>query len=506
MKEFHLPDPGEGLVEADIVRWVVSEGDEVKVNDILLEIETSKSIVELPSPWAGRIARLMVEEGATVEVGAPIVLIDDGVGTGAQAAPTAPEPASVPPAVTDAPSAVTEAPPATATQAQPAETPSAAQAGGPAAPAPESEAFLVGYGVKSSSLARRPRKAPAGLGKPIGPVTDQVHGSYAADQPVSRPIDQATTTGPLSAAPSGGPLPRPGKTPKPASAAKRALAKPPVRRLARDLGLDLDVVEGSGEGGTITADDVLNAAMAARGVPEAAAGVTSRVPLKGVRREMARTMAESYKVPTATVMMQTDVTASMELVERLRTRREFGGLRVSPLLIFAKAACLAIARNPDINSTLDMAATEIVRNEDVNLGIAAATPRGLLVPNIKQANQMNLVQLAEALHNMVQVAKSGRVSAEDMQGGTFTITNVGVFGVDGGTPILNLGESAIMCLGTIARRPWVVGKGADEQMVIRSVCTLSLTFDHRLVDGELASKFLSDVAAILADPGLAMMF
>ncbi len=493
MKEFHLPDPGEGLVEADIVRWVVAEGDEVKVNDILVEIETSKSIVELPSPWAGRIARLMVDEGATVEVGAPIVLIDDGV-----AAPAAPQ---APTDVTDAPPAQ----PAEAPAAQPAEAAAATQASA-AEPAPESEAFLVGYGTKSSSLARRPRKTAGGVGKPIGPVTDQVHDSYAADQPVSRPIDQSTTTGPLSAEASGEPLPRPGKTPKPPSAAKRALAKPPVRRLARDLGLDLDAVIGTGPGGTITSDDVLTAAVLSRGAPEAPTGATSRVPLKGVRREMARTMAESYKVPTATVIMQTDVTASMDLVERLRARREFAGLRVSPLLIFAKAACLAIARNPDINSTLDMAATEIVRNEDVNLGIAAATPRGLLVPNIKHANTMNLLQLAEALHNMVQVAKSGRVSAEDMQGGTFTITNVGVFGVDGGTPILNLGESAIMCLGTIARRPWVIGKGADEQMVIRSVCTLSLTFDHRLVDGELASKFLSDVAAILADPGLAMMF
>ena len=501
MKEFHLPDPGEGLVEADIVRWVVAEGDQVKVNDILVEIETSKSIVELPSPWAGRIARLMVEEGATVEVGAPIVLIDDGVAAVAPAEPPAPTD------VTDAPPAQPEAPAAQPVEtAEPAEAAATTQAGATAEPSPESEAFLVGYGVKSSSLARRPRKTPGGVGKPIGPVTDQVHDSYAADQPVSRPIDQSTTTGPLSAEASGDPLPRPGRTPKPASAAKRALAKPPVRRLARDLGLDLDAVQGTGPEGTITADDVLTAAVLSRGMPEAAAGITSRVPLKGVRREMARTMAESYKVPTATVIMQTDVTASMDLVERLRARREFGGLRVSPLLIFAKAACLAIARNPDINSTLDMAATEIVRNEDVNLGIAAATPRGLLVPNIKQANKMNLVQLAEALHNMVQVAKSGKVSAEDMHGGTFTITNVGVFGVDGGTPILNLGESAIMCLGTIARRPWVIGKGADEQMVIRSVCTLSLTFDHRLVDGELASKFLSDVAAILADPGLAMMF
>ncbi|MFT3859926.1 dihydrolipoamide acetyltransferase family protein [Micropruina sp.] len=497
MKEFRLPDPGEGLVEADIVRWVVSEGDEVKVNDILVEIETAKSIVELPSPWDGRIARLMVDEGATVEVGAPIVLIDDGVA--AAPAPAAAAPGSGEPVV----SAAAPAEPLADGRPENVDQPAAVAA----EPAPVSEAFLVGYGAKSASLARRPRKTPGGIGKPIGPVAEQVHDSYAAAQPVSRPIDQTTTTGPITAEPSGDPLPRPGQAPKGAAASKRALAKPPVRRLARDLGLDLDLVDGTGPDGTITAEDVLAAAVSARGGSTLSGSrVAERVPLKGVRREMARTMAESFKVPTATVIMQADVTASMELVERLRARREFAGLRVSPLLIFAKAACLAIARNPDLNSTLDMAASEIVRNEDVNLGIAAATPRGLLVPNIKGANRMNLLQLAEALHNMVQVAKTGKVPTEDLTKGTFTITNVGVFGVDGGTPILNLGESAIMCLGTIARRPWVIGKGSEEQIVIRSVCTLSLTFDHRLVDGELASKFLSDVAAILADPGLAMMF
>ena len=524
MKEFHLPDPGEGLVEADIVRWVVSEGDEVKVNDILVEIETAKSIVELPSPWAGRIARLIVEEGATVEVGAPIVLIDDG--SGVTAAPAAPTPVAeaVPVQVETVEAAPVQAEPVEAAPVQaetveaeligsPPPAPSgaakagAAPAGSARAAGSESEAFLVGYGAKSSSLARRPRKTSHALGKPIGPVTDQVHDSYGADQPVSRPIDQATVTGPINAASSGGPLPRPGQAPKVASASKRALAKPPVRRLARDLGLDLDAVDATGPEGTITSDDVLAAAVAARGgATRQSSRVSERVPLKGVRREMARTMAESFKVTTPPGMIQAGVTASMELVESLKARREFAGLRVSPLLIFAKAACLAIARNPDLNSTLDMAASEIVRNENVNLGIAAATPRGLMVPNIKGANQMNLLQLAEALHNMVQVAKTGRVPVEDLTKGTFTITNVGVFGVDGGTPILNLGESAIMCLGTIARRPWVAGKGSEEQIVIRSVCTLSLTFDHRLVDGELASKFLSDVAAILANPGLAMMF
>ncbi len=497
MKEFRLPDPGEGLVEADIVRWVVSEGDEVKVNDILVEIETAKSIVELPSPWAGRIARLIADEGATVEVGAPIVLIDDGVD--APAEPTTLVVQTQP--VVETQPVFEPEPVVELVETQPVVAEASTGS------ASESEAFLVGYGVKSAPLARRPRKNAAGIGKPIGPVTDQVQDSYAADQPVSRPIDQSTTTGPISAEASGEPLPRPGQAPRSASASKRALAKPPVRRLARDLGLDLDAVDATGAHGTITADDVIAAAVAARGgETRLSRRASERVPLKGVRREMARTMAESFKVPTATVMMQTDVTASMQLVERLKNRREFAGLRVSPLLIFAKAACLAIARNPDLNSTLDMGASEIVRNENVNLGIAAATPRGLMVPNIKGANRLNLLQLAEALHNMVQVAKTGKVPTEDLTKGTFTITNVGVFGVDGGTPILNLGESAIMCLGTIARRPWVVGKGADEQIVIRSVCTLSLTFDHRLVDGELASRFLSDVAAILADPGLAMMF
>jgi len=495
MKEFRLPDPGEGLVEADIVRWVVSEGDEVKVNDVLVEIETAKSIVELPSPWAGRIARLIVGEGATVEVGTPIILIDDGVGG---EPPASVEPPSVEPAETPSVEPV-ETP-----SVEPVETPVSTSSPSPSTSSTtESEAFLVGYGVKSGSLARRPRKTAAGIGKPIGPVTDQVADSYGADQPVSRPIDQATTTGPITAEASGGPLPRPGQAPKSASASKRALAKPPVRRLARDLGLGLDAVDGTGPQGTITAEDVLAAAVAARGgETRATARVSERVPLKGVRREMARTMAESFKVPTATVIMQTDVTASMQLVESLKARREFAGLRVSPLLIFAKAACLAIARNPDLNSTLDMAASEIVRNEDVNLGIAAATPRGLMVPNIKDADAMSLRQLADAMAALVATAREGRTQPAEMAGGTITITNVGVFGVDNGTPILNAGEAAILCFGAVRQMPWVV-KG---KVKVRWVTQLGVSFDHRLVDGDLGSRFLADVAAVLHDPGQALVW
>jgi pyruvate dehydrogenase E2 component (dihydrolipoamide acetyltransferase) len=200
------------------------------------------------------------------------------------------------------------------------------------------------------------------------------------------------------------------------------------------------------------------------------------------------------------------VTGPVELIEQLTARREFAGLRVSPLLVFAKAACLAIARHPLINAAIDTEKGEIIAYDDVNLGIAAATPRGLIVPNVKRANHMNLIQLAEALNAMVAVAREGRITPADCANGTFTITNVGVFGVDGGTPILNPGESAIMCLGTIRRKPWVVGEGKNERIETRSVCSISLSFDHRVVDGELASRFLSDVATILAEPGLSLLF
>ncbi len=486
MKEFRLPDPGEGLVEAEIVRWVVAEGDEVKVNDIIVEIETSKSIVELPSPFAGRVARLLVQEGQTVEVGTPIIFIDDGSPTPAA------EPSSAPAAES---SAADQAPVGPAAEADSGTT----------------EAFLVGYGVKSSALARRPRKHHAV--HTVGPVADHVHESYAASQPVSRKIDEPTVTPRVTAEPVGDPLPPPGRPARPDPQSARAKAKPPVRRLARDLGLDLEALEGTGPDGTITAEDVVAAASASQGhveasspSPTAHSGEDVRVPLRGVRREMARSMTASLQIPQATCWVEAEMTETMRLVETLKKRPEFDGLRVSPLLIFAKAACLAIGKSPDINSSLDMEAEEIIQHPDVNLGIAAATPRGLLVPNIKQANRKNLVELAEALNNMVKTARAGKIQPADMAHGTFTITNVGVFGIDGGTPILNPGESAIMCLGTIARRPWVVGSGAQEHLEPRSVCTLTLTFDHRLVDGEIASRFLSDVATILANPGLALMY
>jgi 2-oxoisovalerate dehydrogenase E2 component (dihydrolipoyl transacylase) len=201
-----------------------------------------------------------------------------------------------------------------------------------------------------------------------------------------------------------------------------------------------------------------------------------------------------------------DVTRTMEFVERLRKRREFRDVKVSPLLVLARAAMLAMRRTPEINSWWDGAAQEIVFKSYVNLGIAAATPRGLVVPNIKDAEQLPLLELAGALNALAATAREGRTQPAEMSGGTFTITNVGVFGVDAGTPIINPGESAILCFGAVRKQPWVVSENGDDAIVVRQVTQLALSFDHRHVDGEKGSRFLSDVAAIMEDPAAGLIF
>ncbi len=494
MREFKLPDPGEGLLEAEIVSWKVKPGDTVAVNDILLEIETAKSLVELPSPFAGVVAEVLVAEGETVEVGTPIIRIQDSGEGPVEPASGAPmvEPVETSGVVSPSSTSDSDAPLTGNVQDDLGEIPVAA--------ADSSGSMLVGYGAKAGSISRRPRRATGTVSVP-GPTTEQVHESYDTAKPVSRHTDDVTPSAPVSASPSGERLPQPGRPAPEVESGRPPLAKPPVRRIARDLGIDLTQVPGTGPGGTITAEDVVSAAQGGRPFTG-----DRRVRLKGIRREMFRSMTSSLKVPQATAFTEVDVTGTMELIAILKQRREFSGLRVSPLLVFAKAACLAIARNPEINSSFDEATDEIVLHGDVNLGIAAATPRGLVVPNIKRANRMNLLELTQALNDMVSVAKQGRVQPGDLALGTFTITNVGVFGVDGGTPIMNPGEAAIMCLGTVRRKPWVMGTGDDERIEPRSICTVSLTFDHRLVDGEAGSKFLADVATIMTDPGLSLLF
>ncbi|HYO17952.1 MAG TPA: dihydrolipoamide acetyltransferase family protein, partial [Dermatophilaceae bacterium] len=319
----------------------------------------------------------------------------------------------------------------------------------------------------------------------------------------------------------GAPLPAPGEPARQEHPSRvpatRALAKPPLRKYAKDRGVNLTQVVGTGPNGVIRRPDVdafldarSEASEAVVSGPHQAAGrapVGRREPIKGVRKATAAAMvASAFTAPHASEWITFDVTATMELVQRLKARREFAGAKATPLLLLAKAVCLAIRRTPELNSSWDEAAQEIVHHAGINLGIATATPRGLLVPNIKAADQLDLLELAVALKETIALAREGRCQPADLSGGTVSITNVGVFGIDGGTPILNPGEAGIVALGAISRRPWVVGTDADERIEPRWVSTLALSFDHRLADGEQASIFLADVARILADPGEALLF
>ncbi|MGY4719222.1 dihydrolipoamide acetyltransferase family protein [Naumannella cuiyingiana] len=493
MKEFKLPDPGEGLVEAEIISWHVAEGDEVKINDILVEVETSKSIVELPSPFAGTVAKLLVDEGQMVDVGTPIIAIDDG--TGDDGSGDADRPGE----------------PSAAAPSEPA--PSADEAA-------ERTPNLVGYGAIAGSTRRRARRAATPVAEESAAEThEQLSAAFDTSVPVSRRADERDPIKGVPAEPSGEPLPPPKEPPSLAGATgngQRPKAKPPVRKLAKDRGVDLAQVPATGPGGVITRDDVLAfaggadqgaAAQPAAIAPQPAGLEARRVPIKGVRKATATAMVSSaFTAPHVTEWVEVDVTASVEFLERLRQRREFREVKVSPTLLAAKAVCLAAARTPEVNSSWDEAAQEIIFHGDVNLGIAAATPRGLIVPNIKGAQRLGLLGLAEALGELIGTARAGRTQPAQMSGGTITITNIGVFGIDGGTPILNPGEAAILAMGAIARRPWVVGSGADERIEPRSVMTLALSFDHRLVDGEQGSTFLADVAALLSDPATALLY
>ena len=471
LREFKLPDPGEGLTEAELVTWHVAVGDTVKVNDIVVEVETAKSLVELPVPFAGTVASLHAAEGDTVEVGSTIIVIDDGVGGSADAVAPAPAAAATPPP------APAEAP------AEPSGTEEAIGEGLIGGTTSTGRtAVLVGYGVKQTEAKRRPRAG-------------------------ARAVAAAT------AAPS---VRQPETHHEPASPERaRALAKPPVRKLAKDLGVDLGSVTPSGDGGIVTRADV--EAAAAGGTPTGVPGTPSsgssgeretRVPIKGVRKMTAQAMvASAFTAPHVTEWVTVDVSATMDLVERLKKDKEFRDVKVTPLLVLARAMCLAVRRNPGINASWDESAQEIVLKHYVNLGIAAATPRGLVVPNVKDAHAMSMRELAEAIGALTATAREGRTQPADMAGGTLTITNVGVFGVDAGTPILNPGEAAILAFGTVARRPWVVtAADGTERIEPRWVTTLALSFDHRLVDGELGSRYLADVAAILADPSRALVW
>lgn len=460
---FKLPDVGEGLTEAEIVSWKVKPGDTIKVNDVIVEIETAKSLVELPSPYAGVVENLLVEEGATVPVGTPIISVGTGTApaeTGGGGEDLVPEPA------------------------EHGETPAEESA-------EERQAVLVGYGPRSTSAKRRARKGGAEA------AVSAVIASEPRPAEVVQPVPAEATQAAPAAVPEN----------------VRVLAKPPVRKLAKDLGVDLRAVTPSGRGGTITRDDVQAAASSA--VPAAPARPTQtgdgweglpreeRIPIRSVRKVTAENVARSaFTAPHVTEFITVDVTRTMRLIERLRESREFRDVKLSPLAVLARAMCIAARRTPDVNARWDEQAGEIVMQRYVNLGIAAATPRGLVVPNIKDADRLSLRELAVAINELAATAREGKTPPGDMMGGTMSITNVGVFGVDTGTPILPPGESAIMAFGAIKQQPWV-HKGSVRP---RWVTTLGLSFDHRLVDGEQGSKFLADVAALLEDPAHALVW
>jgi pyruvate dehydrogenase E2 component (dihydrolipoamide acetyltransferase) len=451
-----MPDTAEGLTEAEILTWHVKPGDAVKVNQVIVEIETAKAAVELPCPWDGVVTELLAEVGQTVEVGVPIITIDvDPSGSAPAPAPVA-APTSAP---AESNGKIGEEMP-----------------GGRIA-------TLVGYGPRAGAAKRRARKdSPA-------PVAAAPALAAPAAVPAPAPVAPAPT--PVAEPARGGYVP---------------LAKPPVRKLAKDLGIDLYALSGSGPGGVITREDVEQAV--APTAPPAPSVVDSgtrerRVPIKGVRKATAQAMVESaFTAPHVTEFLTVDVTPMMELRARLKETREFRGVKITPLAFAAKAVILAARRTPDVNATWDEAAQEIVYKDYVHLGIAAATPRGLVVPKVRDADRMSLRELAEALDALATTARDGKTTPADMMGGTITITNVGVFGVDTGTPIINPGESAILALGAIRDMPWVV----DGQVVPRKVCQLALSFDHRVVDGQQGSQFLADVGALLADPGVAMTY
>ncbi|MGW0539546.1 dihydrolipoamide acetyltransferase family protein [Streptomyces griseoincarnatus] len=471
VREFKMPDVGEGLTEAEILKWYVQPGDAVTDGQVVCEVETAKAAVELPIPYDGVVRALHFPEGTTVDVGTSIIAVEVAGG----AAPAQEETAVAP-----GPAAEPE---------QPAEQPAARQP------------VLVGYGVATSSTRRRPRKQAQ---------------DPAAQQAASAVQSELNGHGAAPAAPAV-----PAAPAAPAAPAQRPLAKPPVRKLAKDLGVDLATVTPTGPDGVVTREDVHAAVAAAQApqqtapeAPPAAPAASApaaqpaapasydsaretRIPVKGVRKATAAAMVGSaFTAPHVTEFVTVDVTRTMKLVEELKQDKEFAGLRVNPLLLIAKALLVAIRRNPDINASWDEAAQEIVVKHYVNLGIAAATPRGLIVPNIKDAHARTLPELAASLGELVSTAREGKTSPSAMQGGTVTITNVGVFGVDTGTPLLNPGESAILAVGAIKPQPWV-HKGKVKP---RQVTTLALSFDHRLVDGELGSKVLADVAAVLEQP------
>jgi len=464
-EQFRLPDLGEGLPEAELVQWTVAVGDRVALNQTIAEVETAKAVVELPSPHAGVVRELHAAAGDTIEVGSVIITFDVD-------APAGPDAGAEPDA-----DAVSGADPDAAPSADP-------DAG--------AQPNLVGYGAapRASGAPRRRARVARRAAVADTAVLE------AAPHDVLRESPGVPRESP------GVPRESLGLDDR---AARRPRSTPPVRMLARSLGIDLLRVPGTGPNGLVTRTDVeAFAAGADTSHTVARADETGdvRIPIRGVRRRTAEAMVRSaFTAPHVTVFLTVDVTATMQFIASLKDDRAVSGHRIGVLAVAAKAVCLALRAHPELNSSWDEDAGEIVQYARVNLGIAAATERGLVVPNIAGADAMTLPELADAIGELAATARAGRTAPGAMSGGTFTITNVGVFGVDAGTPILNPGEAGILALGAVTKRPWEY----DGQIALRDVTTLALSFDHRLVDGQQGALFLAEVGGVLRDPGRALL-
>jgi 2-oxoisovalerate dehydrogenase E2 component (dihydrolipoyl transacylase) len=430
-RDFKLPDLGEGLTEAEVVRWLVHEGDTIVLNQPIVEVETAKAMVEIPAPYAGTVVKLHAAEGDSVDVGAPLLKVDTGGGAAAPAG------------------------------------------NGAAKAAPEAQddrqPTLVGPGERQQMRRRR----LAG------------HGGQSAP-----------------GGPSGS-----GRAASPAPPATRPKATPPVRKYAKERGVDLEEVAGSGKDGRITHEDVDRALEPAAAEPPALRPARERteqrIPVRGTRKQIAAAMvASKFSIPHVTEFLTVDASALMALREQLRALPATAEVKVTPLAIMARAVCAALRQHPLMNSSWDEDASEIVVKGFVNLGIATDTESGLLVPNVKDADLLSVLDLAAEIARVSTLARERRATVDDLTGGTITITNVGGFGVETGTPVINKPECAIIATGLIAPRPWVV----DGQLAVRQVMTVSVSFDHRIVDGAYAARFLAHLRDLLEQPALLAAF
>lgn len=474
VKEFALPDLGEGLTESEVVAWKVSVGDTVELNQIIAEVETAKALVEVPSPFAGVVRELHAEPGETLEVGAPLMSVEvEGQGP-AETGPDAERPAS-------ADAHVGEQVAVGADQASAARPVVKNEGGRPKVTGAAMTASFPGSGQGGSGQGGPGRvgaDVPAGVDSTLDAANETVRETAA------EPVEEERHSVLVGRGPRAQSLRRPQR-----KARSGRLAEPIAWERPTGVGRR-DSTESIRPAESVPPAEPVETALPSEAATE------RRFPATGVRRRTAEAMLRSAAVPQVTEFLTVDVTRSIHLLERLTDSAEFKGRRVTVLTLAAKALCLALAATPEANMRWDDATGEIVAPAAVNLGIAVATQRGLVVPNIRDAAALRMPELADAISELVERARSGRSAPAEFSGGTVTITNVGVFGVDAGTPLLNPGETAILALGAVNRRPWE-HKG---RVRLRQTMTLSLTFDHRVIDGEQGSRLLRDLGNILADP------